>query len=347
MLDISSGFVSSYYGITSKLLGGYISSQYLLPASLIIAMLIFAISLIIIAGIFAYLFGWVERKFMARMQSRHGPTYVGKFGILQNLADLLKLISKENIIPSNSDRPLFGLSIPLMVSAFIIMLFFIPLTSSYVGINTGIGLIVVFMVLSFIPLLVFLAGWTSGNKFASIGAERSVVMLISYEIPFILVIAAVAMLANSYSLTGIVSAQSHYWFAILMPIGLLVFFIIMLAEMERPPFDLREADSELIAGWLTDVSAPYYALVLFLDYVRLFVGSLLIATLFFGGYMGPSFLPPLAWTLIKVVLISLFIVVIRSTTVRMRIDRVLRLGWAYLTPLAVVNLLLTFVLFVH
>jgi NADH-quinone oxidoreductase subunit H len=347
MLNITSGFVSSYYGSISKLLAGYMSSQYISAASLIIAMLIFAITLIIIAGIFSYVFGWVERKFMARMQSRHGPTYVGKFGILQNLADLLKLISKENIIPSNSDRPFFGLSIPLMVAAFIIMLFFIPLTQSYVGINTSIGLIAVFMVLSFVPLLVFLAGWTSGNKFASIGAERSVVMLISYEIPFILVIAAVAMLANSYSLNSIVSAQSHYWFALLMPIGLLVFFIIMLAEMERPPFDLREADSELIAGWLTDVSAPYYALVLFLDYVRLFVGSLLIATLFFGGYMGPSILPPLAWTLIKVVLISLFVVVIRSTTVRMRIDRVLRLGWAYLTPLAVVNLLLTFVLFVH
>lgn len=347
MYDITSGIVSSYFNTISSILSKYIGAPYLSPISIVIAMIAFVVTLIIIVGLFAYLFGWIERKFIARMQSRHGPTYVGKFGILQNLADLLKLISKENIIPSNSDQPLFSLSIPLMVAAVLITLFLIPLTQSYVGIGTSIALIVVFMVLSFMPLLVFLAGWTSGNKFASIGAERSVVMLISYEIPLILVIAAVAMLANSYSFTSIISAQSHYWFAILMPIGLLVFFIIMLAEMERPPFDLREADSELIAGWLTDVSPPYYALILFLDYVRLFVGALLISVLFLGGYMGPSILPPLAWTLIKVILISLFVVVIRSTTVRMRIDRVLKLGWAYLTPLAVVNLLLTFVLFVH
>ena len=135
--------------------------------------------------------------------------------------------------------------------------------------------------------------------------------------------------------------------ALLMPIGLVIFFMIMLAEMERPPFDLREADSELIAGWLTDVSAPYYGLALFLDYARIFAGSLIIAVLFFGGYLGPSILPPLAWTIVKVVLIALFIIVIRITVVRMRIDRILHLGWVYLTPLAVLNLLLTFVLFIH
>jgi NADH-quinone oxidoreductase subunit H len=132
-----------------------------------------------------------------------------------------------------------------------------------------------------------------------------------------------------------------------MPLGLIAFFISMLGELDRPPFDLREADSELIAGWLTDVSAPYYGLVLFLDYVRVLVGTLLISILFFGGWLGPSFLPGIFWLSLKVVLLSLFVIVIRTTTVRMRIDRLLRLGWSYLMPLSVVNLLVTFLLFVH
>jgi NADH-quinone oxidoreductase subunit H len=126
-----------------------------------------------------------------------------------------------------------------------------------------------------------------------------------------------------------------------------VFFITMIAELERPPFDLREADSELIAGWLTDVSAPYYGIVLFLDYTRMFVGSLIIAVLFFGGWLGPSILPPIGWLLIKAVVIALSIIAVRVTTVRMRIDRLLGLGWKYLMPLSVVNLLITFLLFIR
>jgi NADH-quinone oxidoreductase subunit H len=347
MFVISSGFIEGYFISVRNLLVGVVTPPALDPLSVVIAMLIFAVTLLILVSAFIYLVSWFERKFMARMQSRHGPTYVGKYGVLQNLADLIKLISKENIIPSGADRTLFLVSIPAMVAAFVMMLAFIPITSAYVGIGTSLGLIVVFMILSFVPLMIFAAGWASGNKFSSIGAERSVAMLISYEIPLLLVIVAVAMLANSYSLSTIISAQQAHWFALLMPIGFVIFFIIMLAELERPPFDLREADSELIAGWLTDVSAPYYGLVLFLDYARVFVGALLISVLFLGGYLGPSILPPFVWTLIKVVLISVFIIVVRVTLVRMRIDRVLRLGWLYMTPLAVVNLLLTFVLFVH
>ncbi len=347
MVGISSGFVQNYFGTLQHLLSPYVGAPYLIPLSLLIALVIFAITLMILVSVFIYLVSWFERKFMARMQSRHGPTYVGKYGVLQNLADLIKLISKENIIPANADRWLFQPALPAIVAAFVLVLAFIPLTSMYVGVGSSLALIVVFMILSFVPLFIFLAGWASGNKFASIGAERSVTMLISYEIPLLLVVVAVAMLANGYSLQGIITSQSTHWYALLMPIGLVVFFILMLAEMERPPFDLREADSELIAGWLTDVSAPYYGLVLFLDYARIFTGSLLIAVLFFGGYLGPSVLPPIAWTLIKVVIISVLIIVVRVTVVRMRIDRVLRLGWLYMTPLAVVNLLLTFLLFIH
>ena len=302
-----------------------------------------AVSLLIIA--FDYLFGWVERKTIAKIQKRHGPTYVGKYGILQNLADFVKLLSKEHSVPRNADKALFLITIPLMLSLSLFLIFLLPFSPGIVESNIGLGMLVVFVLLSFLPLIIFSNGFSSGNKFAAISAQRSVVMLISYEIPLILVLASVGALANSYNIAGIIGAQSQWWFVLMMPIGFVVFFIAMLAEMERPPFDMREADSELIAGWLTDVSAPYYTLALFLDYTRMFLGSLLIAILFFGGWNGPM-LPPIFWLLLKTFLISFFIVIVRATTVRMRVDRLLRFGWVWLLPLSVLNLIVTYILFI-
>lgn len=343
----SSPAIASYFNLIYGLLSGYVSPPVLWPLAFLIAFLVFIILLSLIFSIFAYVFGWVERKIIGRAQSRHGPTYVGPFGFLQNLADLVKLISKESIVPDRADKPLYQMILPAVVALFVLMLAFIPFTNAFVGIDTSIGLLAVFVLISFSPLLMFLAGWTSGNKFASISAQRSVMIMVSYEVPMFLVIVAIAMISHSFSLSSVVGAQSTYWFALLMPIGLAIFFIVMLAELERPPFDLREADNELVAGWLTDVSAPYYALALFLDYIRMFVGTLLIAILFFGGWLGPSIIPAFGWLMIKVVLIALFIIIIRATSVRMRIGNVLRLGWIYLTPLAMINLLLTFIIFVR
>ena len=164
--------------------------------------------------------------------------------------------------------------------------------------------------------------------------------------PLFLVIVAVGMLAGGFGFLGIVGSQGSGWFALKMPVGFAVFFVVMLAELERPPFDLREADNELVAGWLTDVSATYYGMALLLDYMRLCLGSLLIAVMFLGGWLGPSFLPPFAWTMVKLVVVSLVIMIVRVTAFRMRIDRVLKSGWEYLIPLSLLNLLLTFLIFV-
>ncbi len=346
-MQIDSGFVGSSYSYLYGLLLNHIGPFWAAVFSVIGGLVAFAVALGVLVVLFSYLFGWFERKAIARAHSRHGPTYVGMFGILQNMADITKLLSKEAFVPENADRLLFAVALPLLFALFVMMLAFIPITSSFVGIGSSLGLLIVFLILSFAPLLLFIQGWSSGNKFASISAQRSVVMLASYEIPLLIVIAALALLSNGFSISGIVAAQSSMWYIALMPLGFAVFFVVMLVELERPPFDLREADNELVAGWLTDVSPQYYALALLLDYARMLVGCLLIALLFLGGWLGPSFLPPQLWIAAKVVVLCIAIVVIRVSMFRMRIDRVLRAGWLYLMPLAVLNLLITFIVFVQ
>lgn len=331
--------------VTYFFLGNWLTSGSL--PIYVLGLIIYAVIISIVISVYAYLFSWMERKMMAKVQHRHGPTYVGKYGILQNLADLVKLLAKEEIVPENADKPILLGSVMLVlgISTFLILL--LPFDPALQATNLGFGLLVVFVLIAFFPILIFLTGFASGNKFADVSAQRSVLMLLAYEIPMLIVVGAAALLAGSYSLQALITAQSPYYYVLLMPIGFVVFFIVMLAEVERPPFDLREADSELIAGWLTDVSAPFYAIALFIDYTRMFLGSLLISIIFFGGWLGPSILPGVAWLLIKAVIISLFIIIVRVTTVRMRIDRILHTGWWYLMPLSLINLILTYIIFVR
>lgn len=316
------------------------------PLVSLAAVIVYAIAVSVMIFAFAYFFGWFERKMIAKAQYRHGPTYVGKYGILQNFADLVKLLAKEIVIPANANRFLIVIAPQLLVALNVFLIFLIPFSPMLQATSLGLGLLIIFVLLGFTPILIFLTGFSSGNKYADISAQRSVLMLISYELPMIVVVASTVLLTNSYSISSLVAAQSKWPFALLMPLGLFVFFIAMLAELERPPFDLREADSELIAGWLTDISAPYYALSLLLDYTRMFLGSLLIAMVFFGGWLGPSILPPVAWLLIKAFLIAVFITLVRVTTMRMRIDKILRFGWVWLMPLALINLIIAYMVLV-
>ena len=346
MQQFSSPFIGQYYLYIHGILSQYLSQALNSPISLLLSLLLFTVILSVMLSLFAYTFGWAERKIIARIQARRGPTYVGKYGFFQNFADLVKLLSKESVTLTEADRPIFKSVLPLLVAIFFLMLVFIPFDSSFVGIGASMALIILFLLLSFTPLLVLLAGWSSGNKFGFISSQRSVVMLVSYEIPLIIVLSTVAMLSHSFDLSAIVQAQKTVWFAALMPLGFLIFFIVLLAELERPPFDIREADSELIAGWMTDLSAPSYAIVLLLDYMRVFVGSLLLAILFLGGWNGPI-LPSAAWMAVKVIAISVAVVFIRASTVRMRLDKLLKLGWKYLLPLSIINFLLYFLVFLR
>lgn len=331
-------FVSSVVAVLS---GALASPDLTVRAAAVAA---YAVLVVLLIVAFDYVFGWAERKVIARIQSRHGPTKVGKYGLLQNFADMTKLLSKEHSTPRSAGRFMFLLAIPAMLAVTIFLVMLVPLSPALVASDLGLGALALFVVMSFMPLLIFVSGVSSGNKFSAIGAQRSVIMLLSYEIPLMIVIATVALLAGSYDFVGIIGAQTQTWFVFLMPVGFGVFFVTMLAEMDRPPFDMREADSELIAGWLTDVSAPYYSLALFIDYTRMFLGSLVMAVLFFGGWAGPV-LPGFVWLLIKAFVICLFIIIVRATTARMRIDRLLRLGWTVLLPLAILNLIITSVIF--
>ncbi len=347
-MEISSLAVKSYfsaiYGFLYPYLGSGIANTAL---SLLIGVAIFSIIIAILVSLFGLMYGWAERKVIARMQSRHGPTYLGKFGLLQNVADLIKLLTKENMVPDKADKHVFPFILPLVFASFVLMLAFTPFTPRFIGADTSVAVIVVFALLSISPVLMFLAGWTSGNKYGSISAQRSVAIMISYEIPLMLVVVAAAMTAHSLNFMNIVSSQSHLWNIVAMPLGFIVFLIVLLAELERPPFDLREADSELISGWLTDVSPPFYALALLVDYARMLFGVLIISVMFLGGWLGPAPVPPFMWIAIKAVLLSLIMIAFRGTFFRMRLDRLIRTGWNYLMPLSMLNLLITFLLFVR
>ena len=310
------------------------------------ALVIYAIIIFLILAVFGYMFGWIERKLIAKAQYRHGPTYVGKYGILQNFADLVKLFSKASLDLDNADSILYSTALPILISLTIFTVMLLPIFPSIQATNIGFGLLLVFVVIAFMPIAIFLSGYASGNKFADISAQRSILMLLSYEIPLMLVIAAIGLISKGYNLQNIIAMQSNAYYILLMPIGFAVFFIAMLAEIERPPFDLMEADSELIAGWITDMSPAYYALVLFLDYSKVFMSSLLISILFLGGWLGPAPIPGVVWLLIKAIIIAVIAVIIRATTFRMRIDRILRMGWLILIPLSLINLIITYIVFV-
>lgn len=312
----------------------------------LLALVIYAIIIFLILAVFGYMFGWIERKLIAKAQYRHGPTYVGKYGILQNFADLVKLFSKASLDLDNADSILYSTALPILISLTIFTVMLLPIFPSIQATNIGFGLLLVFVVIAFMPIAIFLSGYASGNKFADISAQRSILMLLSYEIPLMLVIAAIGLISKGYNLQNIIAMQSNAYYILLMPIGFAVFFIAMLAEIERPPFDLMEADSELIAGWITDMSPAYYALVLFLDYSKVFMSSLLISILFLGGWLGPAPIPGVIWLLIKAIIIAVIAVIIRATTFRMRIDRILRMGWLILIPLSLINLIITYIVFV-
>jgi NADH-quinone oxidoreductase subunit H len=288
---------------------------------------------------------WYERKLLARIQLRIGPLYAGgPGGILQPLADGVKLIFKELMIPYKADKPLF-LGIPVAL-VYIAALPFavIPFGQNWVIANLDVGLIFVFAMTSIFPTMIILFAWASNSKYPFLGGLRSLFQQVTYEIPMWISALSVVMLAGSLNLVDIVNAQSRIWFIVPSFLSFVVFFIAIMAELERLPFDLPEAEPELVAGWLTESSGAIFMLIFMGLYMKLYLMSALVTTLFLGGWMGPAFLPQPVWFILKTLLVATLIIIPRGVYPRLRVDMLIRVGWTRLLIVALVNVFLTILL---
>jgi NADH-quinone oxidoreductase subunit H len=284
-------------------------------------------------------FIWFERRAMAVMQSRLGPNRAGPFGFFQPVADALKVMLKEDIVPSRADKMIHWLA-PVVAFAPVIMVFaVVPFRGGALLADLNVGVLYVVAISSVTTVGIFMAGWASNNKYSLIGAVRQVASTVSYEIPVVLSLIGVVLLAGSLSLQQIVMAQ-EIPFILVQPLGFLLFFTGALAEINRAPFDLTEADSELVAGFHIEYSGMKFALFYLAEYGEALAISAIVTTLFLGGWRGP-FLPDWLWFLLKVGAVFFFIVWIRTTVPRVRIDQLMALAWKFLFPLALINLLVT------
>jgi len=301
---------------------------------------------------------FIERKFLAKMQLRIGPLYAGKIeGILQLIADGLKLISKEIIVPSGADKLIFWAAPIAFVVTSAAVIALIPVAPGWVVANLDVGIIAVFAFLGFFPLIALLFSWASNSKYPFIGGLRALHQMIAFEIPFILSALSVVILAGSLNLTDITVAQNSYWFILFLPISAFVFYISSLAELERIPFDLPEAESEIVAGWLTETSGMIYGLIQLGTYVKLYALAALFVTLFLGGWAGPQIFPTeiipgytgvkiynavtvnaIFWFTLKTLGMIMLILLPRGINPRIRIDILLHTGWYKLIVLAFINI---------
>jgi len=285
---------------------------------------------------------WYERKLLARMQLRIGPLYAGgPGGILQPLADGVKLIFKEVMIPYRADKPLF-LGIPLILVFLAAVPFaVIPFGQNWVIANLDVGLIFVFAMTSLFPSMILLFAWASNSKFPFLGGLRSLFQQVAYEIPMWISTLSVVMMAGSLNLIEIVNAQARMWFVIPAFLSFIVFFISTMAELERLPFDLPEAEPELVAGWFTEASGAIFMLIFMGLYMKIYLMSSLVTVLFLGGWWGPTILPQPVWFIIKTLIVATFIIIPRGVYPRIRVDILIRTGWTRLLIIAIANIFIT------
>ncbi len=312
---------------------------------------------------------FIERKLLAKMQLRVGPLYAGKIeGIFQLLADGLKLISKEIIVPSGADKVIFWLAPIMFVSTSAAVVALIPVAPGWVAADVDVGLIAVFAILGFFPLIILLFSWASNSKYPFIGGLRALHQMVAFEIPFLLSALPTVIFAGSLNLSNIALSQNLFWNILVMPVNAFVFFISSLAELERVPFDLPEAESEIVAGWLTETSGMIFGLIQLGNYLKLYALAGLFVILFLGGWYGPQIFPPelipgastsdvtllklvaleglynpvtinsIFWFTVKTFVVILLMLITRGINPRIRIDILLHTGWYKLIVLTFINL---------
>ena len=318
---------------------------------------------------------FAERKLLAKLQLRVGPFYCGKIeGIFQLIADGLKLVSKEIIIPAKADKPIFWAAPLLFMGTAAAFVALIPVAPGWVVADIDLGLLAVFAVIGFFPIITILSAWSANSKYPFIGGIRALYQMVSFEIPLILSLLGVVILTGTLNLSEIIQSQQNFPWIIFLPIGAIVFFITMLAELERIPFDLPEAESEIVAGWLTEFSGMMYGLVQLGSYLKLYAFAALFVVLFLGGWTGPLLIPstppeiltgidagPISvdlpgserfidrtlnaelvngviWFVLKIVGVIFFMLIPRGVFPRIRIDLILNIGWYKLIVLSFVNI---------
>ncbi len=301
------------------------------------------IKITIVWGVISLLVAYMtyfERKLIGHMQVRLGPMRVGPHGLLQPIADGLKLFLKEDIIPREADKAVFILA-PLfaLIPAFVVYSV-IPISSGFVIANLNIGLLFVVGVSSLGIFGIVMAGWASGSKYSMLGGFRSAAQMISYEIFLGFALVGPLMLAGSLNMLDIVEAQKETWFIVYQPLAFVLFFIAGLAETNRIPFDLPEAETELVAGFHTEYSGMKFAFFFLAEYANMMVVCSIAAVVFFGGYLGPG-APGAHWFILKVFIGMFFMMWLRATLPRLRYDQLMGLGWKLMFPLALANIFLT------
>lgn len=288
---------------------------------------------------------WLERKVAGHIQLRPGPKEVGPFGLLQTIADGLKLVGKELITPRAADKKLFVIAPVLIFMPVLVGFLVLPFAPELIIRDMNVGLLLIFAFSTFSVLAILAGGWASNNKYALLGAVRSVAQNVAYEIPLLLTVMSVVLMTNSLRFSEIVGAQSHVWFIFLQPVAGLIYLISATAETNRAPFDIPEAESELVAGFHTEYSGMRFGLFFLAEYTNMFIVSAVATSLFFGGWHGPfgfDFkIPGIIWFLMKTYALIFVIMWVRWTFPRVRFDQLMNFSWKVMIPLSLVNLLIT------
>lgn len=306
--------------------------------------LLATILLLVILGFVTYAI-LAERKVMGFMQLRKGPDQLGgRFGLLQTIADVLKLLIKEDTIPKLADKPLFIVAPVIAFAPSFMVVATIPFTDKLQFADIGIGLLYYVAVSGMTIVGILTGGWASNNKYSLLGGMRAAAQMISYEIPLVMSVLGVILLSGSLNLNDIIAAQQNGWYILLQPVAFIVFVIAAVAELNRVPFDLPEAENELVAGYFTEYSGFRWAFFMLTEYVYMFAMSGLITAIFFGGWLPLPFLgfiPGAVWFALKFTFVVFFLLWIRSTFPRVRADQLMEFGWKVLLPVALANIFLT------
>ena len=311
-----------------------------LPCGLSYVVAGLAIMLMLVNGVLlgAGLFSWVERRLIGRFHNRVGPNRWGPFGMLQPMADLVKLLTKEDLIPKGADRILFTIVPVAMLAPVILTMAVVPFAKDTALANLNVGVLYILAVTSITSIAIFMAGWASDNRYAMFGASRGVAVLISYEVPVVMSLLGVVLVAGSMSLDDVVSAQAVPFFLV-QPLAFIVFLAGTSAELNRTPFDLAEAESEIIAGFHIEYSGVKFALIQAAEFGAVLTTSAVMVTLFLGGWSGPfSAYLGWAWFLLKIGVLAFIFSWVRATFPRLRIDQMLAFAWKFLLPLSIINM---------